>query len=129
VTKKVLIVDDDVNALREAEGILREAGYDVVTLNNPKFVLKVIKNEKPDVVASDIIMPHLDGYALCEEVKKVYKNTIPVLLCTSQSYEQDLIQSAYKDFGADDYVLKPFNKGDLVSKVKKLFMKKNKKPE
>lgn len=126
IPKKILVVDDNPDALREAEAILKKARYEVVTLNYPKFLLKTIKTERPDVVVLDIIMPHTDGYALCAEIKKLFANKIPVLLCTAQSYEQDLIQRAYKDFGADDYILKPLKAEEFIPKIKALTKKRKK---
>ncbi len=120
MVKKILLIDDDTNALQTAEAILKSAGYNVLTLNFPKFALKIIKDERPDLVISDIIMPYTDGYALCDEIKKVFINKIPVLLCTAKSYEQDLIETSYKDFGADDFIIKPYKKEELLEKVKAL---------
>ncbi|MFC1704238.1 PleD family two-component system response regulator [Candidatus Omnitrophota bacterium] len=118
MAQKILIVDDDAEALRSAESILKTAGFEVVALNHPKFILKIVKNEKPDIILSDIIMPHQDGYALCKEIKELYNNAIPVLLCTNKTYEEDLIETAYKDFGADDFIIKPFKEDELLEKVK-----------
>ncbi|MDP2939133.1 MAG: response regulator transcription factor [Candidatus Omnitrophota bacterium] len=120
MAKKILVVDDDVSSLKLTESVLKSAGYDVLTLDYPKYVLKVIKEEKPALVVLDIIMPYKDGYALCEEIKKIFCNKIPVLLCTAKSYEQDLIEKAYKDFGADDFIIKPFEAEDLLQKIKAL---------
>lgn len=118
--KKILVVDDTPEALKLAEEILRKAKYEVITLNNPKFVFKLLKQDRPDVVILDIIMPPLDGYTVCQEIRKLYGDKIPVLLSTAQSYEQDLVQSAHKEFGANDYILKPVNAEELVSKIKAL---------
>jgi len=120
MSKKILLIDDDVNSLQLAEQILKSAGYEILTLNFPKFALKTIKDEKPDLVVLDIIMPYKDGYALCEEIKKIFCNKIPVLLWTAQSYEQELIETAWKDFGADGFLIKPFKKEELLEKVKSL---------
>jgi len=122
-SKKILIVDDDPLAIRTAEAILKKVHYEVLTLNNPKFIFKVIKSEHPDLVILDIIMRPVDGYAVCEEIKKAYGDKIPVLLCTAQSYEQDFIQNSYKEFGADDYILKPVKSEEFLPKVKALIKK------
>lgn len=124
--KKILVVDDNPIALKEAESILKKARYEVIALDNPKFIFKVIKTERPDVVVLDIIMPPIDGYTICAEIKKLYTDKIPVLLCTAQSYEQDLIQKMHKEFGADDYALKPLNAQDFLQKIKTLAKKRKK---
>lgn len=118
MSKKILLVDDDVSSLQLAESILKPAGYEVLTLNFPKFALKTIREEKPNLVVLDIIMPYQDGYALCQEIKKIFCNKIPVLLCTAKSYEKEMIESACKDFGADGFMIKPFKKEELLEKVK-----------
>ena len=124
VSKKILVVDDNPDALKIAEEILKKAHYDVVTLNNPKFIFKVIKDEWPDAIVLDIIMRPVDGYTVCAEIKKAYADKIPVLLCTAQSYEQDFIQKANKEFGADDYTLKPLQPDEFLAKIKALLKKK-----
>lgn len=128
ISKKILVVDDNPDALHTAEEILKKAKYEVITLSTPRFALKVLKEERPDVVVLDIIMPHMDGYALCQEIRKLYGDKIPVLLCTAQSYEQDLVQSAYKDFGANDYILKPIKPEEFLQKIKTLVKASRQKP-
>lgn len=123
MAKKVLLVDDDVDSLKLGESILKSEGYEVLTLNYPKFALKTIKEERPDVVVLDIIMPFTDGYALCEEIKKVFLNKVPVVLCTAKSYEQDFIENACKDFGAEAFLIKPFKKEELLKTIKSIIEK------
>lgn len=127
IPKKILVVDDNPDALRTAEAILKKAKYEVIALDTPRFVFKVLKTERPDVVVLDIIMPHMDGYAVCKEIRKLYADKIPILLCTAQSYEQDLVQSAYKDFGANDYILKPLKPDEFLEKIKTLIKKSSQK--
>ena len=124
--KKILVVDDNPLALKEAEAILKKDHYEVLILGNPKFVLKTIEAERPDVIVLDIIMSPIDGYTLCAEIKKLYLDKIPVLLCTAQSYEQDLVQKMHKEFGADDYILKPLNAEDFLKKIKALSKRRKK---
>ncbi|MFC1646302.1 PleD family two-component system response regulator [Candidatus Omnitrophota bacterium] len=121
--KKILVVDDNPEELKAAEEILKKARYDVITLSNPKFIFKLLKQERPDVVILDIIMPPLDGYTVCQEIRKLYGDKIPVLLSTAQSYEQDLVQNAYKEFGANDYILKPVKAEEFLPKIKALIKK------
>jgi DNA-binding response OmpR family regulator len=115
--KKVLVVDDDKGTLVLAKNLLKEEGHEVIILDNPRFAIKKIKNEHPDLVILDILMPYKDGYKLCEEIKEAFHDKIPVIIFTSQPYEKDLIKDAYKDFGADDYLLKPFEPGAFIAKV------------
>lgn len=117
--KKILVVDDDKSILILAKKLLESEGYEVLTLDTPKFAIKKIKKELPSLVILDILMPHMDGYKLCEEIKESFHQKIFVIIFTSQPYEKDLIQEAYRDFGADDYLLKPFDRKTFIEKVKK----------
>ena len=123
---KIIVVDDDTEALKQACDILKSAGYDVVSLNYPKPIIKLIKTESADLVISDIIMQGLDGYSLCKEIKEIYQNKILVILCTAKPYEKDLIEKAHKEFGADDFIFKPFKPEELLEKVKGVLEKKEK---
>jgi DNA-binding response OmpR family regulator len=115
--KKILVVDDDLDSLRLAESILKPKGYEVLTLGQSRLVFKLVKSDKPDLIISDIIMPQLDGYALCDEMRKLYSGKIPIILCTSKPYERELIDKAYKDFGAQDFLMKPFKAEELLQKI------------
>ena len=123
MAKKILIVDDDLNALKEAETTLKSAGYEIMSLDHPKFIFKVIKTEQPDLILSDIIMPYHDGYSICQELRKLYGDKIPVILCTAKSYEQELIAKASREFGANDFIIKPYNKEELLKKVETVLKK------
>ena len=106
------------------ETLLKASGYEVIILNYPKNVIKTCKMENPDLVLLDVIMPYQDGYKVCEEIKQAFGSKIPVILYTCQPYERDLIAEAFKDFGADDYMRKPFEREELLEKIEKLIAKK-----
>lgn len=120
MSKKILVIDDDPGTLKLLESVLQSMNYTCVTIKNPKDALKTIQNIMPDMVLLDIIMPEIDGYSLCKEIKSLYGNKIPIIIFTAQSYEKDLIQEAYKDFGADDYLTKPFDTQQFIQKIKKV---------
>ncbi len=123
MSKKILIVDDDKGTIRLVEELLTSRGYEVVSLDHPKFVYKTIRNERPDLVLLDIIMPYKDGYRVCEEIKSTFNESIPVILFTSQPYEKEFIKESYKDFKADDYMIKPFKANDLLTKIEQYLKK------
>ena len=102
------------------EAILTSNGYQVISLSFPKNVLKTIKQEEPHLVLLDIIMPYKDGYMVCNEIKESFGSKMPVILFTSQPYEKDFIKDAHKDFGADDYITKPFKTEELLAKIVQL---------
>ena len=120
MAKKILVIDDDPGTLHLIESILKAEGYAVLTLSSPKDCIKLIKNERPDLVMLDILMPHKDGYQVCAEVKTLFNNKIPVVVFTDKPYEKELIAEAYKNFGADDFIHKPFETKEVLSKIKKL---------
>ena len=82
--------------------------------------MKVVRKESPDLVLLDIIMPDVDGYQLCKEIKESYGSHIPVILFTAQPYEKEFIKDSYQDFGADDYIVKPFEAKDLLDKIENI---------
>lgn len=123
IKKKILVIDDDRGMTLMVESLLKSSGFDVVVMNYPKHVVKTIKTECPDLILCDVIMPYQDGYKVCEEVKQSFSNKIPIILFTCQPYEREFIEEAYRDFGADDYLRKPFEKQELVEKIEKLIAK------
>ena len=122
--KRILVVDDDLGIRTLLEKRLSAAGYTVLTAVNGVDGVKMARKEEPDLILLDVIMPLKDGYKVCEEIKKDYRHDIPIIIFTGQPYEKDLINESYKEFGANDYVLKPFDMEDLLKKVKKLIHKK-----
>ena len=122
--KKILVVDDDLGIRTLLEKRLNAAGYQVLTATNGIEGVKMARKEDPDLILLDVLMPLQDGYKACEEIKKVYRQDIPIIIFTGQPYEKELIDEAYKEFGADDYVLKPLKMEELLKKIKKLIKKK-----
>ncbi|MDD3374624.1 MAG: response regulator [Candidatus Omnitrophica bacterium] len=122
--KKVVIFDDEIDMLTVTETILTSRGFDVITFSSSKDAIKDIKREKPDLILLDINMPHKDGYQVCDEVRcdEEIKH-IPIIVFTAQTIEKDLIDKAHAFYGADDYVIKPFEANDLVDKINKNILK------
>ena len=119
----ILVVDDDPGLRRLLEKRLSAAGYEVLMAANGIEGVKLARHEDPDLILLDVLMPLQDGYKACEEIKKVYRQDIPIIIFTGQPYEKELINEAYKEFGADDYLLKPLDMEELLKKVKKLIKK------
>jgi len=110
----VLVVDDDVRILRMVRRILDLEGYRVLTVNNGKAALDVFDEETPDLVLLDIIMPGIDGYTTCQDIREF--SQIPIIMVTVKGKDEDKIQGL--DAGADDYVIKPFSAKELVARVR-----------
>lgn len=116
---KILIVDDDPNILLSVEFLLVKNGYDVLVARNGIEAIEIIEDTIPDIVLLDIMMPDVDGYVICEFIKKNErtKNT-KVIFLSAKSREAD-IDFGY-EIGADLYMIKPFSTRTLLEKINEL---------
>lgn len=116
---KILVVDDDPYILMSLEFLMKKEGFDVRVARNGTEALEIINRDLPSLVLLDIMMPDVDGYAICSQVKKSDKlKQIKIVFLSAKSKESD-IQKGY-DMGASLYVTKPFSTRDLMKKVKEL---------
>lgn len=117
--KKILVVDDDPYILMSLEFLMKKEGFDVKVARNGTEALEIIHQENPALVLLDIMMPDMDGYAICKHIKGNKKlQQIKVVFLSAKSKESD-IQKGY-DLGASLYVTKPFSTRDLMKKVREL---------
>ena len=115
---KVLVVDDEPNIRTLVEAVLMQEKYVVITADNGKDCLILAEKEKPDLILLDVMMAKMDGWEVCERLKKNSKTKkIPVVMLTAK--EKVLFYSVAAKVGADDYISKPFSNRDLVIAVKK----------
>ncbi len=114
--KKILIIDDTELMIKIISDILKSAGYEVVyALNGPDGIMKV-RVEKPDLVILDVVMPGMDGFEVCKYLRDDESNNLmPIIMLTAQCAEDDKL--AGLELGADDYIIKPFNPRELISRV------------
>jgi len=117
--KKILIVDDEPDILRLISLRLRKLGYDVLTAVDGKEALDAIRNENPDLVLLDLLIPFMNGAEVCEQVKndKTLKH-IPIILFTAHS--DTMTAEKTKKLGAEDYIVKPFVLEELTDKVEEI---------
>ena len=117
--KKILIVDDEPDILRLTSLRLRKLGYDVLTAVDGKEALDAIRNENPDLVLLDLLIPFMNGAEVCEQVKndKTLKH-IPIILFTAHS--DTMTAEKAKKLGAEDYIIKPFDPEELTDKVEEI---------
>jgi DNA-binding response OmpR family regulator len=111
---RVLLVDDDAALLDVLALAFEEAGHEVLRANDGRAALEVIRTRAPQVVVSDVNMPHVDGFALCRKLR-VEGSAVPVVLLTSRDSEID--EALGLELGADDYVTKPFSTRVLLARV------------
>ncbi len=116
---KILIVDDDPNILLSVEFLLVKNGYDVLVARNGIEATEIIEDTIPDIVLLDIMMPDVDGYVICEFIKKNERTkNIKVIFLSAKSREVD-IDFGY-EIGADLYMIKPFSTRTLLEKINEL---------
>ncbi|MFW5691246.1 MAG: response regulator transcription factor [Chloroflexota bacterium] len=113
----ILAVDDDPDVLGTLERVLQREGFDVKTVNSGRKALDYLeKNQQPDLVILDIIMPEMDGITVCRQIRRDTRFTaLPVLFLTAKGSTDDIVEGL--DAGADDYVVKPFELAELRARV------------
>ena len=130
--EKILVVDDDPDILDALTMILESKGYQVVTARDGIEALANLKAENPDLMVLDLLMPKMDGWAVCKELQdprwSKYKAT-PILILTSVREEASRRRYELEtgaELGVDDYVEKPFPPDVLLERVSRLVKKKQK---
>jgi len=111
---KVLVVEDDRNLLDVLKYNLRKEGYDVITAVNGVQALENARNEKPDFVILDIMLPEINGFEVCRILRK--ESGIPILMLTARDDEMDKVIGL--DLGADDYMTKPFQIREFLARIR-----------
>ena len=113
---RILIVDDEPNIVLALELLMKREGYDILAVDNGEKVFEVVNSFRPDLILLDIMMPKMDGYTACREIK-LNKTTraIPVVMLTSLGYP--LNKELGKDVGADGYITKPFDHQALLDVI------------
>lgn len=115
--KKILIIDDTEFMTKLITDILKAADYDVVTASTGMQGVQKVREEKPDLVILDVVMPGMDGFEVCKILRDDESNNLmPIIMLTAQDNEDDKIIGL--EIGADDYIIKPFNGRELVSRVR-----------
>jgi two-component system OmpR family response regulator len=113
---KILIVDDDPHIRELSRVFLKNEGYDTCEASDGLQALSLLETTRIDLVVLDIMMPNLDGWELCRQLKEVYD--FPVLMLTAKGETRQKLKGF--DLGADDYLVKPFEPLELVARVKAL---------
>lgn len=114
--KKILIIDDTELMVKLITDVLSDKGYMVVSAHNGAEGIKMVAAEKPDLVLLDIVMPGLDGFEVCKLLRDDESNNLmPIIILTAQGNEDDKLTGL--ELGADDYITKPFNPRELISRV------------
>jgi DNA-binding response OmpR family regulator len=116
---KILVVDDEPDALEILGFKLKEAGYAPIFAYDGSSAISTVREERPDLVVLDLMLPEVDGFEVCKILRRDRATaTIPILMLTARTSETDRVLGL--ELGADDYVTKPFSPRELILRVKKL---------
>jgi DNA-binding response OmpR family regulator len=119
---KILIADDDPDVRDLAAFKLEQAGFDVVGVDNGLAALSAVRDDEPDLIVLDVMMPGMSGIDVCRELRTgAHTSRLPVILLTTRAQEGD-IEVGFAA-GADDYLVKPFRPRELVSRVEAVLMR------
>lgn len=111
---KIMIVDDDANITELIRLYLEKEGFETVTAPNGRIALDLFKESAPSIVILDIMMPEMDGWQVCREIRRI--SNIPIIMLTAKGETFDKVLGL--ELGADDYMVKPFETKELVARVK-----------
>jgi len=126
MSNKILVVDDEENIVELVKFNLEKEGYQVVTAYDGEEALKKVEDVHPNLIVLDLMLPKLDGFDVCRQIRKDSKlNKIPIIMLSAKGEEIDKILGL--ELGADDYVTKPFSPRELLARVKAILRRvKNK---
>ena len=112
--KKILVVDDEPKIVQLARDYLEHAGFEVVTAQNGKTALAIVRADKPDLIVLDLGLPEMDGLDVTRSIRKF--SNVPIIMLTARAEETDKLIGL--EIGADDYMTKPFSPKELVARVR-----------
>lgn len=112
--KKILLVDDSSTVLMLHQMMLKDLGCDLVTARNGREGVEKALAERPDVIFMDVIMPEMNGFEACRQIRAELAET-PILMVTTRGEEENV--KAGRDAGCTDYITKPFDRAELVAKL------------
>ena len=117
--QKILVVDDEPDAVELIEFNLKASGYEVVTATDGQEAIQKTRDVLPDLIVLDLMLPEVDGMEVCKILRRDGRTSaIPILMLTAKAAEIDRVLGL--ELGADDYVTKPFSPRELVLRIKRL---------
>lgn len=114
---KVLVVDDDEKILKVLTAYLEKEGYSVITARDGWEAVDKARQLGPDIVLLDVMLPSLDGWGVCKEIRRT--SDVPIIMLTARDDEADRIIGL--ELGADDYVIKPFSPKEVLARMRAIF--------
>ena len=113
-TQHILVVEDEKKIAQLIADYLQKAGYKIDALERGDSVIPYIRKDMPDLIVLDVMLPGMDGMAVCREVRKF--SDVPIIMITARVEEIDRLLGL--ELGADDYICKPFSPREVVARVK-----------
>ena len=110
---KALLIDDDLKLAELLENYLRKSDIKLETIADPLDTLSAIRNHNPEVIVLDVMMPKMNGFEVCQQIRKNY--SIPIIMLSARGEPNDKIRGL--ESGADDYLSKPFEPRELVARI------------
>ncbi len=119
MTKSILIVDDETNIVISLEYVMKNAGFNVAVAYDGEEALEKVKENVPDLVILDVMMPKLDGFEVCKKIREnpAWKS-VSIVMLTAKGRDSEREKGL--SFGADDYLTKPFSTRDILQRVKEI---------
>jgi DNA-binding response OmpR family regulator len=114
VPDKILLVEDEAKIARTVRLYLEQAGYQVATVEDGALAMPAFRHEQPDLIILDLMLPHVDGWELCRQIRR--ESGVPIIMLTARNEETDRIIGL--ELGADDYIAKPFSPREVVARVR-----------
>lgn len=111
---KILVVDDDSNITELIRLYLEKEGFEVLTAPNGRIAMQKFERETPSLIILDVMMPEMDGWQVCKEIRKT--SDVPIIMLTAKGETFDKVLGL--ELGADDYMAKPFETKELVARIK-----------
>jgi DNA-binding response OmpR family regulator len=116
--RRILIIEDEPDLVRGLRDALEFEGFDIIASGVGREGVKLARERTPDLVLLDLMLPDMNGFAVCEEIR-AQSPLVPIIMLTARSQESDKIRGL--EVGADDYVTKPFSVGELVARIGAIF--------
>src|SRR5512138_1477586 len=114
MTVKILVVEDEISLQETLAYNLKKEGYEVITVGNGLEALDLARQDHPDLILLDVMLPGMDGFEVCRTLRK--EMDTPIIILTARDDEIDRVVGL--ELGADDYIVKPFSMRELLARVK-----------
>ena len=124
--QKILIIEDEADFVLGLKDAFSFEVYEVISAGDGEQGIAVAADLHPDLIILDLMLPGMNGYQVCEQIRRRDKS-VPILILSARSLENDIIRGL--EAGADDYVTKPFSIGELLARIRAMFRRVSKLPE